>query len=135
GLDKPTVEHPFISFNGVFWVKIARPVDRAVIKPRELRNILAKEHLKEGDVCVFKQEGKEHIYRVDKISDGNYPYVHNEKHNVAIYFDNFLRYTTDEEKAQLETNKVKSEFGIDEVELGVWYKWNNGCLVVYETTT
>lgn len=83
---------------------------REKVSIKELRNILAKEHLREGDYVVCEDN---FICRIDKIE------------NCGIYFSNpfvgvydisyFKRYATPEEIALLET-KPK------ELEIGKWYK-------------
>lgn len=124
-----------IALVGDTWCKCTIAPRSTYVNPRELRNILAKEHLKEGDICVFKQRGKEHIYRVDKIGDGNYPYIHNEKHNVAICFDNFLRYATDEEKALLEPKKVQVTEWSPQVDKGFISQAEQDGFKLYQTYT
>lgn len=77
---------------------------------KELRNILAADHLKEGDVCVFKDLGGEYTDIYERMSP-NFKGQFEAKEGV---YRNFIRYATEEEKALLEPNK--------ELEVGKWYK-------------
>lgn len=87
---------------------------------KELRNILAVEHLKEGDVVVCK-EGKGEIavgiYKDhDKFGFDLRPCVFLDDNKKSEgCFDTFIRYSTEEEKALLE-DEPKS------IEVGKWYK-------------
>ncbi len=95
-----------------------------VIKPKELRNILALDNLKLGDIIVCEDSGdvavgifKEYEaifnFDLDKAYYLNKPgYIGNGI--TGGCFDNFLRYATEEEKGLLETKK--------ELEVGKWYK-------------
>lgn len=113
--------------------------DRKEVKPRELRNILAKEHLKEGDIFIGRNDELEFVGIFDNIRDGQFKVANwraiiedgflNNDLNYPGFFDNFLRYATDEEKALLEP---KSEFGVDELEVGVWYVSEKGSILNYQ---
>lgn len=94
---------------------------------KELRNILAKDKLKEGDIVVCKCSGygNEYIVKFDKFVGNNIEgrYLHDFHNGIRLtketgHFDNFIRYATEEEKALLETKK--------ELEVGKWYKHPNG---------
>lgn len=93
---------------------------------KELRNILAKEHLKAGDV-VFMRHFKGEYESILKIKGvkGEYLEVDKElfvKGSDYIYSDgqehikDFIRYATEEEKSLLEPKK--------ELEAGRWYRTN-----------
>ncbi len=97
--------------------------NKTEVSIKELRNILAKEHLKAGDVValgygksveyigVFKALDKGH-FEVDRylsLNSGSGIIM-----NGPGYIKNFLRYATEEEKALLEPKK--------ELEVGKWYK-------------
>lgn len=97
--------------------------NKTEISIKELRNILAKEHLKAGDVValgygesveyigVFKSFNNGH-FQVDRymsLNSGSGILM-----NDSGYIKNFIRYATEEEKALLEPKK--------ELEVGKWYK-------------
>lgn len=89
---------------------------KEVVKPRQLRNVLAKEYLKEGEIAVFKFCKALYIGEVEGVK---FKSEFTSKKHVNILnpsevrydyavFKNFIRYATDEEKALLEPKKVKS---------------------------
>ena len=114
--------------------------DKSKVSIKELRNILAKDYLKEGDVVVAGINGSDYKWLVKFESFRNYGdflgYYTDLKSSYELtyhtgLFDNFIRYATEEEKAFLEPKK--------ELEVGKWYKsWNdthNGYDLSYYTGT
>lgn len=117
-------EYPLINFN-YEWVGDTGYIknDKTEVSIKELRNILAIEHLKEGDVVVTKTGSEKIIAVYDyacksdltlfqakrwvRVSDGF-------KWNNEGCFNTFLRYATEEEKALL-NDEPKS------IEAGKWY--------------
>ena len=115
------------------------PKNKTEVSIKELRNILAKEHLKANDVVIVKNDWGKWIL---KLTGNNIDYF---EHSVSIdlednsfsdfkhtiEYGNFIRYATEEEKALLEPKK--------ELEVGKWYKsWNdsyNGYDLSYCTGT
>lgn len=102
------------------------PEGKQKVSIKELRNILAVEHLKEGDFVVC---GIGHIEYVTKYKrfDGNhfesidYNMIGGSgKNHGSGCFDNFIRYATEEERSLLEPKEEKKE-----LEVGKWYKANN----------
>jgi hypothetical protein len=86
----------------------------------ELKQILFREHAKEGDVVVCGIEGSScrYIVKFNKFAfngciDGKW-IANDELTDYTGHFDYFIRYATEEEKALL--NPVK------ELEVGKWYK-------------
>ena len=102
----------YIEFWKHRWIDSSNDESKLCIKPRELRNILAKEHLKAGDVVVVNNPSSETGWIVkfgDFSEDGKRMFcsqIHclsGEKVMSPKIIDfNFLRYTTDKEKALLE---------------------------------
>lgn len=91
---------------------------------KELRNILAVEHLKEGDYVVFGIGSTEYVVKY-KMFCGNYfesiDYYMigcSGKTHGCWAFDNFIRYATEEERIFLEPKEEKKE-----LEVGKWYKY------------
>lgn len=88
---------------------------KTVVKPNELRDILAREHLKKGDVCIFRNVDGDHIGRFDRVRPE--AEVFPGEFEVSNYvdpiqcdpqeaggkgvFSNFVRYATPQEIAQL----------------------------------
>lgn len=104
---------------------------------KELRNILAAEHLKEGDVVVCG--GKNKAVGILKEWEPYFGFelepcifLEDGRRSQGGCFDTFLRYATEEEKALLE-DKPK-ELTIADYKLGVWYKSNNGSLIYFNDT-
>lgn len=108
--------HPFLYFDGEEWdghgVEGCKS-GKTLIKPRELRNILAKEHLRKGYIVILSTHNAgdtEYIVEFNRVVDSSYPFaatkwVIKENRNIITgrgFFLNFLRYATDEEKALLE---------------------------------
>lgn len=91
--------------------------DKSKVSIKELRNILAKEHLKKGDVCLFDdRKGFRSIGVFDKYSEEYTDFLVSKvpgKDSVRYGFHDFIRYATEEEKALLEPKK--------ELEIGKWY--------------
>lgn len=94
---------------------------------KELRNILAVDKLKEGDVvvCRNKEEQVEHLFKIDDKDDNTVWYqsrLSNEDGLMTQYgswtLNHFIRYATEEEKALLEPKEEKKE-----LEVGKWYKY------------
>lgn len=112
-----------IEFNHSFSIWIATTFETAEkfelkeISIKELRNILAKEHLKAGDVCLFDdRKGFRSIGVFDKYSEEYTDFLVSKvpgKDSVRYGFHDFIRYATEEEKALLEPKK--------ELEVGKWY--------------
>lgn len=100
---------------------------RTKVSIKELRNILAKEHLKSGDIVVIKSiYNDEWVMEVDYI-EGDKAYHKSAINKSSGYKDsksflvlNFIRYATEEEKDLLEPKK--------ELEVGKWYLFDgHGC--------
>lgn len=105
------------------WLSISTDIlkEKTLVKRRRLRNILAQEHLKSGEAIVCKNNGSPtefitkflradndglfvgidyHVINEGGLSNGN-----------KSYFNNFLRYATEEEKAALNGEaEEKKEF-------------------------
>ena len=100
-----------------------------IIKPNQLRTILAKEHLKVGDVvvCKNKEVGVTDIFEVtDKLDEivnyeSRYSNEDGFKYESGVWdISHFQRYATEEEKALLEPRPQHKE-----LEKGCWYKVPN----------
>ena len=85
-------------------------IGKTKVSLKELRNILAREYLKEGDivVCRNKKTSVEHIFEIDSISLDCFGYLsrHSNKDGFSInngYWSipSFIRYETEEEKQLL----------------------------------
>lgn len=103
------------------------PKGKQKVSIKELRNILAVEHLKEGDVVIVDNNpnGGRYVLRITDNSTGQF------YHDISYTFDtdfldktpariiegNFIRYATEEEKALLDPKEEKKE-----LEVGKWYK-------------
>lgn len=103
-----------------------KPINKTKVSLKELRNILAKEHLKEGDIIVAGIGSTKYVVNVEKVNSSNtipiggnkwicidgddYPHEIEEGEGG---FNQFIRYATEEEKALLEPKK--------ELEVGKWY--------------
>ena len=99
----------------LYSIKIKPGLSKVSIK--ELRNILAKEHLKEGDVCLFEDKGYKVLGRYKQYSNVFKDFVCDKiegNSNTTTGFHNFIRYATEEEKALLDPKK--------ELAIGKWYK-------------
>lgn len=117
-------EYPLVHFN-YEWNGGAKGLkqDKTEVSIKELRNILAVEHLKEGDVVVCRNKKADtHIFEIkNKTGNGvsyNRRYSFAEEKTNESYggwdLDYFIRYATEEEKSLLE-DKPK-------LEVGKWYK-------------
>lgn len=103
------------------WVEEHR--DKAKVSIKQLRNILASEHLKEGDIVVCENDGDIAVGVFEEwepkfgfeLSD--YIYLLDEYKSVGGCFINFVRYATDEEK-----NLLKTELTPDDYKDLTWYK-------------
>lgn len=103
--------------------KTGKTANKNQVTIKELKNILAKEHLKEGDVivcgigdnrCIVRYEGFENNLFNGSFMDLKGTFIN------AIEdggFNNFIRYATEEEKALLEPK--------NELQEGKWYKGIN----------
>lgn len=122
-------EYPFVQYGGSDWSGL---VDGEVVKSKvkvsisELRNILAVEHLKEGDFIVAKN-GEYSFVGIFKCFDKGLFFVSNWRYlgkdeffsnepNDSGHLQNFLRYATEEERQLLYPVEKKRE-----VEEGKWY--------------
>lgn len=121
--------HPYYAFEEMYFVghytdKLdLKDAGKTEVSIKDLKNILAFEHLKEGDVVVCK-DGDEIALGVFKEWDNQFGfdldncYYLNDPKYISLSgggcFDNFIRYATEEEKALLEPKK--------ELEVGKWYK-------------
>lgn len=89
---------------------------------KELKNILAVEHLKEGDVALFECDGQRLLGKFVEYCDEFRFEVTDLITNNAYKegcFDNFIRYATEEEKQLLNPKK--------DLEVGKWYLFNGHC--------
>lgn len=109
---------------------------KKIIKPSQLREILAKEHLKKGDIIICSIGESNYIVDFDCFKHGlpfSYKWavlggrlgVRNSK--LGGGFDKFIRYATDEEKALLEPNKKEEELVV-----GEWYVLRDGALINHQ---
>lgn len=76
-------------FNGINWTLMDICEDKTKVSIKELRTILAKEHLKEGDYVVINVFG---IGKIESINGSSF-----EIDDETFHFDNFKRYATPEE--------------------------------------
>lgn len=110
-------------FAGCNWTLMPTCNERLEVSIKELRNILAKEHLKEGDVVLTKDGNDKIIAVVNKTCNSNVALFESKRwirlhdgfklDNKGCFLD-FIRYATEEEKALLEPKK--------ELEVWKWYK-------------
>jgi len=116
------------------WVNFHNGLTQVSIK--ELRNILAVEHLKEGDFVVYGINGSDSKYIVefekfngDHLFGKRYVTLYSSGGNSDVMkggaFTNFIRYATEEEK-ELLNPKPK------ELEVGKWYKHTSGSIACYQ---
>ncbi|AXF52561.1 MAG: hypothetical protein [Caudoviricetes sp.] len=106
--------------------------DKQKVSIKELLNILAVEHLKEGDVIVLGIGSTEYVVKYKKF-DGNYfesiDYCmiggSGNNHGSGC-FDNFIRYATEEERILLEPKEEK--LTKEDYKDNTWYKRENGGL-------
>src|SRR5690606_10974247 len=90
--------------------------NKTIIKPRELRNILAKEHLCKGDVVIASAFNCEFICRIRStgLECGDFRFYVDKwtlltGGNISQgpgAMNNFLRFATDKERALLETKQT-----------------------------
>lgn len=103
------------------------------IKPKQLKQILAVENLKKGDVFIGRKFGVEYLAEVDKVvpSDENYQLyskkwycfdTENTTTGVAGYFNEFIRYATEEEKQLL---KPCGKIDLKRGDIGIFRKDDN----------
>ena len=127
----PINKYPLIVFDGDCekWSGDVKKRSRIIIKPNQLRTILAKEHLKVGDVvvCKNKEVGVTDIFEVtDKLDEivnyeSRYSNEDGFKYESGVWdISHFQRYATEEEKALLEPRPQHKE-----LEKGCWYKVPN----------
>ena len=90
-------------------------VGKTEVSIKELRNILAKEHLKEGDCFV---DCNKYVFTINKINEDDTINCSCLTHstNGDLSYEDFIRYATEEEKSLLEPKK--------ELEVWKWYKGN-----------
>lgn len=96
---------------------------RSKVSIKELRNILAREYLKEGDVVILKDQGNYLICEFERMAtkafDGQFvsrKFCNLDGSELELdggIHEYFIRYATEEEKALLEPKK--------ELEVGKWY--------------
>lgn len=127
-------------YNGVklfddTWCAIKTEIEvdnEAEVSIKELRNILAKEHLKAGDVCLFDdRKGFKSIGVFDEYSEEYTDFLVSKvpgKDSVRYGFHDFIRYATEEEKALLEP---KSELEVGKWYVFSWYHDPNDVIGVY----
>lgn len=105
-------ETPVLVFNDEIWIGgwLSYNENKTKVSLKELRNILAMEYLKEGDVvvCRNKKTSVQHIFEIDSISLDCFGYLsrHSNKDGFSIndgYWSipSFIRYATEEEKKLL----------------------------------
>lgn len=126
-------------FEKEFWIgKESRRDGKTEVSIKELKQILAIEHLKEGDVVVTKVNNEKIIAVYDRPAKSNIALFQAKrwvrvsdgfKWNQEGCFDTFLRYATEEEKALLEDKLTIADY-----KLGVWYKSKNGSLIYFNDT-
>lgn len=127
-------EHIYYNqYTGTFYRTSEHPVgkDLTLIKPRELRNILAKEHLKAGDVVILDADSKtQYVAKIDSAGNNQWGYfgstlwaeINTDDKTIETQeglFDNFLRFATDEEKTLLEP-KTTTQTIVREVWVNVY---------------
>lgn len=130
----PDIERPFINnclyfdsegfYDTAMYKNGVYTKNKTEVSIKELRNILAKEHLKEGDVVIFKEQGDYSICEFERMAMKSFEGQFVSKKYCNLYgselelnggiHENFIRYATEEEKALLEPNK--------ELKVGKWYK-------------
>lgn len=125
-----TLTHKYIVYNssGNYWMASSNNTNSLITisSPKKLKNILAKEHLKEGDVILASIGSDKYLVEFKEVSNRNtgawiianrYITFSKDGSTSEIFktgaFINFLRYATEEEKALLEPKK--------ELEVGKWY--------------
>lgn len=102
-------------FNGINWTLMDICEDKTEVSIKQLRNILAKEHLKVGDYVVLKNGLMGKIISLFGYSEMLVWDSKNDK--VTFLIEDFKRYATPEEIELLEGKK--------ELEVGKWYKHPN----------
>lgn len=117
----------YLYFDGEEWITHSDKKGLALIKPRELRNILFAEHSKEGDYVVCRNIDEDavgiyshHIDRGVCINEIRLEKRYNltdKKHgHSGAIFTNFLRYATQEEIELLEGKTKESEKNKNQIE-------------------
>lgn len=89
--------------NKIWTSTIGRRPYLMAVTIQELRNILAREHLKPGDICVFELCGKRSLKRFDSVrnwacNESRFKVYNSQKS--YFYATNFIRYATEEEKSK-----------------------------------
>ncbi|HWL22316.1 MAG TPA: hypothetical protein VNR38_00950 [Ureibacillus sp.] len=122
GVYKPTLkrlkngvvsdEYPIVHYNWEWNGIGSSPIDKTKVSIKELRNILAVEHLKSGDVVVLNNG---EIVKIKHIGD-----VWFEELNGLFHASDFIRYANEEEKALLEPVSLTEKDYKD----NTWYKSN-----------
>lgn len=140
-------------FTGYNWTLMPTCNGRFAVSIKELRNILAKEHLKEGDVVVVKNSNGKWILKLtgNNIEEFEHSISLEFGTNCLCHFDwtiengKLIRYATEEEKELLRVKSLQSQAKEvlkpvkKELDVGKWYKsWNdsyNGYDLSYYTGT
>ena len=127
----PIKYFPELEFKtGGAWVLYQRNLsNKKQIKPRQLRNMLAQEHLKEGDVVVVRSGRSKWV--VELTGDNLDWFEHYKSYNFGLkrratifgqlLDGNFIRYATEEERKLLQTG----------LQVGKWYTYRE-CLLCYQ---
>lgn len=127
-----------LSFENNRW-NICHNIIKTLIKPKQLKQLLAKSRLKEGDVVVVDNnpsvstfileltgENIESFEHINSYDLKNKTFELNQLH--PILGGKFLRFATEEEKALLNPVEEKKELYV-----GKWYKgtWENGYVLAF----
>lgn len=118
-----------------------KPSNKTKVSLKELRNILAREYLKEGDVvvCRNKKTSVEHIFEIDSISLDCLGYLsrHSNKDGFSInngYWSipSFIRYATEEEKKLLKPQESVIDKAISLLQNGLGLDYSHEVIQVLE---
>lgn len=121
-------EYPYVHINRV-WTGLSEGItckENPKVSLKELRNILAFEKLKRGDIIIASIGSTKYVVEFDRFLDtgiilgSKYRTIGHDLILTAGRFKNFIRYATEEEKALLEPKK--------ELEVGKWYKHPKGSI-------
>lgn len=100
---------------------------------KELRNILAAEHLKKGDYFISGVGDYRWLVKFDSFNNGYFrgTYINTEGNVSSVIgsFCNFIRFATDEEIKSFESKSEKKELTPDDYKDKTWYKRNSGSLI------